>query len=82
MVREILRHNPPLELADADFHLTPLGWGVYGSENGWHCRTGNYGAAVEALIKAGAKRPQKLSGTKTVQEVLRRYAVGSAVAPK
>jgi hypothetical protein len=72
MAREILRYNPPLEQFDADFHLPPLRWGVYGSEHGWYCRTGNYAAAVEALIQAGAKLPEQTGGTDAVREVLGR----------
>jgi hypothetical protein len=70
MTMEILRYHPPLEQTDADFHSTPLGWAIYGSEHGWHCRTGNYPATVEALIKAGAKLPEKTEGTPAVREVL------------
>jgi hypothetical protein len=73
MAREILRYDPPLELLDADFHLPPLGWGIYGSEQGWYCRTGNYAATVEALIQAGAKLPTQIGGTDAVKEVLGRY---------
>jgi ankyrin repeat protein len=74
MVREILRYNPPLEQSDADFSLTPLGWAIYGSENGWYCRSGDYAGAVELLLKAGAKLPEKESGgTEAVKEILRRY---------
>src|SRR5258708_19310722 len=35
MAREILRYHPPLEMNDADFHLSPLGWAIYGSQNAW-----------------------------------------------
>jgi ankyrin repeat protein len=73
MAREILRYDPPLELTDADFNSTPLGWAIHGSEHGWHCRTGNYPATVEALLAEGAKLPKKAAGTAAVQEVLRRY---------
>lgn len=59
MAREILRYNPPLEQTDADFQSTPLGWAIHGSEHGWYCRTGNYAATVEALLKSGAKIPEK-----------------------
>ncbi len=76
MAEEILRYNPPLEIIDADFELTPIGWAIYGSEHGWHCRTGNYTATVEALLKAGAKLPEKeIDGTDGVKEILRRYSV-------
>jgi ankyrin repeat protein len=73
MAREILRYNPPLERTDADFNSTPLGWAIYGSENGWYCDTGDYAATVEALLKAGAKMPENVGGTEAVKEVLRRY---------
>ena len=74
MTREILRYNPPLEPTDADFQGTPLGWAIHGSEHGWYCRTGNYAATVELLLKAGAKLTEKeTGGTEAVKEVLRRY---------
>lgn len=73
MVREILRHNPPLEQPDRDHHSTPLGWATYGSEHGWHRRTGDYAATVELLCAAGAKVPEIISGTEPVQKILRRY---------
>jgi ankyrin repeat protein len=74
MIREILRYDPPLELTDADFRSTPLGWAIHGSENGWYCRTGNYAVTVETLLKAGAKLPgKKIGGTEAVKEILRLY---------
>jgi ankyrin repeat protein len=73
MTREILRYRPPLEVIDADFGKTPLGWAIYGSEHGWYCQAGDYTATVEALLEAGAKIPGKESGGKAVKEVLRRY---------
>ncbi len=74
MAREILRYHPPLELADADFQSTPLGWAIHGSVHGWYCRTGNYAATVESLLRAGAKLPEKTTGgTEAVDDVLRRH---------
>ena len=73
MVHEILRYDPPLELTDADFNGTPLGWAIHGSEHGWYCRTGNYAATVEALLGAGARSPEKVGGTAAVREALGRY---------
>jgi ankyrin repeat protein len=74
MAREILRYNPPLELADADFQATPLGWAIHGSVHGWYCRTGSYAATVELLLKAGAKLPAKLNGgTDAVRDVLSQH---------
>lgn len=73
MAQVILRHHPPMEVSDANFDGTPLGWAIYGSENGWHRTTGNYPATVGALIKAGAKIPKNKGGTAEVREVLRRH---------
>jgi ankyrin repeat protein len=74
MAEAILRYHPPLELKDADFDATPLGWAIHGSEHGWYCETGNHAATVEVLLKAGASPPEKIGGTDAVQEVLRHYA--------
>ncbi len=74
MIRELLRYHPPLELTDADFQSTPLGWAIHGSEQGWNCRVGDYAATVELLLKAGAKLPKKTTGgTAAVKAVLQRY---------
>jgi ankyrin repeat protein len=82
MIREILRHNPPLELTDADFRATPLGWATYGSEHGWHCETGDYAGTVELLLKAGAKIPERIEGTEAVKKVLTKFpAAGGAATP-
>lgn len=77
MIRELLRYNPPLEDADNDFKSTPLYWAVYGSEHGWHCKTGDYVGCVEALCAAGATLPQKEGGTEPVRTVLKRFQEGS-----
>ncbi len=75
MAREILRYNPPLELTDADFNSTPLRWAIYGSEHGWHCKTGDFAGTVETLLNAGAQPPEKVEGTDAVRKVLRRFGV-------
>ena len=67
----VLRFAPPLEATDADFNGTPLRWAIYGSEHGWYCRTGDYGATVEALLQAGATRPAEITGSTAVQDALR-----------
>ena len=71
MVRELLRFNPPLEAIDRDFKATPIGWAIYGSERGWYVSTGRHAEVVELLLRAGAKRPDAISGTPAVREVLR-----------
>jgi ankyrin repeat protein len=75
MAKTILQHHPSLECVDEDFHGTPLGWAIHGSEHGWHCRTGDYASTVEVLLRAGAKLPDKLGGTDKVQTVLRAFGL-------
>jgi ankyrin repeat protein len=55
MVREILRHDPPLDAQDADYGGTPLGWAKHASVGGWHPERGDYDGTVRALLEAGAK---------------------------
>ncbi len=76
MVEAILLHRPPLDLLDADHKAPPIGWATFGSEHGWHRETGNYTGVVEALLRAGVKPSQQLSGTEAVRQVLRRRGVG------
>lgn len=79
MAREILRHDPPLELRDNDFNGVPLGWASYGSVHGWHCKTGDYVGTVEALLAAGAQAPpltDDLEASEPVRAVLRRHGAG------
>ena len=73
MVEVILCYNPPLERVDNDFHSTPLGWAIHGSEHGWYSSTGNYVATVEALLKAGASCPEQIEGSKAVKAALLRF---------
>ncbi len=72
MAERILRFQPPLDAIDADFGGTPLGWAMHGSEHGWHARTGDYAATIEALIRAGSARPAEISGSAAVRDVLHR----------
>lgn len=73
MVRAILPYGPPLEDEDNEFRSRPLGWATHGSEQGWHCRTGDYPGVVEALLDAGAKPFDTALGTEAVKDVQRRY---------
>ena len=77
MIKVILPYKPPLEMLDADFHSTPLGWAIHGSEHGWYCRTGDYAGTVAALLEAGAKPPEIIAGSAQVQEVLRSRGEGA-----
>jgi hypothetical protein len=75
MVTTILPFGPPLEVTDADFNGTPLGWAIHGSKAGWCHQTGDYAGTVEALLAAGARLPERLGGTEAVREVLRRHGM-------
>jgi hypothetical protein len=75
MIRAILPYGPPLEVTDADFNGTPLGWAIYGSSEGWYRQTGDYAGTVETLVAAGACLPERLGGTKAVREVLQRHGM-------
>jgi len=76
MVRAILLAGPSLKLKDAVHDGTPLGWSIFGSKHGWHCRTGDYAGVVSALLDAGAPLPPAPGGaepdaSEAVQAVLR-----------
>jgi ankyrin repeat protein len=72
MTRDILQFDPPLEATDADFRGTPMDWAMHGSEHGWFCKTGDFGATVEALLGAGAKVPSAIRGSSAVREAIHR----------
>jgi hypothetical protein len=58
MIRELLRHDPPLEVKDRDFGGTPLSWTIYAREHGWPSSRGDYAGSADLLIEAGARPPQ------------------------
>lgn len=72
MARMLLELHPPLEVEDADFKGTPLGWAIHGSEHGWRRETGDYAATVASLLQAGATPPAAAAGSAAVREVLHR----------
>lgn len=69
-VQLLLQRNAPLELTDRDFNATPLGWAMHGSENSWFRDKGNYPETARLLLQAGAKRPDKLSGSAQIQSAI------------
>jgi ankyrin repeat protein len=70
MVEFLIARQAPLNLPDADFHAPPIGWAMHASEHGWHPDQGDYAGTVRALLRAGAKRPEKVSGTEAVRNAL------------
>jgi ankyrin repeat protein len=73
MVRGILKHRPPVDARSLEFDGTPLDWTLYGSREGWHRKTGDYAAAAEALLDAGAAIPADTNASDPVRDLLRRY---------
>lgn len=76
MVREVLRYHPQLERNDCQYGITALGSALHGSVNSWHRDTGDYVAAVEALLDVGAKAPRvtnDLEASEAVRDVLRQH---------
>jgi ankyrin repeat protein len=79
MIREVLKHHPPLEATDTSYGGTPLGWALHGSKNSWERHKGNYAIAVEMLLQAGAEAPkltETLEASEPVRAVLRRHEEG------
>jgi ankyrin repeat protein len=80
MVREILRHNPTVDLKDNDYNASALGWAVHASLHGWHPDRGDYAATVEALLQAGAQPPEatkNFDASDAVRATLHRHAARS-----
>jgi ankyrin repeat protein len=75
MTKLLLARNAEINNHDNEYDGTPLGWAIYGSERGWYSGSGDYAATVTTLLEAGAKLPEKLSGTKPVRQILRRHGV-------
>jgi len=76
MVREILGHDPPVDVRGDEYDLSPLGWALHGSVHGWHRDTGDYGGTVQALLAAGAVPPPSrgdLVPSEAAREVLHRH---------
>jgi ankyrin repeat protein len=73
MARELLRYGAPIDVRDAQYGATPLGWAIHGSLHGWHPERGDYAGIVEALLDAGVESPAgEVETTPAVREVLSR----------
>ncbi len=84
MIREVLKHHPPLEVAETSYGGTPLGWALHGSKNSWERHKGDYAEALELLLQAGAKAPEltkELQASEAALAVLRRHKVGKLGEP-
>ena len=56
MVADVLRHDPPIDAQDPQFHGPPMGWLIQGALNPWRgIATGKHGACARLLLDAGAQ---------------------------
>ena len=76
MMREILRHHPPLDLRDNAHNIPPLGWALHGSLHGWHAKDGDFAGVITALIAAGAKVDKPLPTLEGSDAALAAYRRG------
>ncbi len=75
MARELVQHGAALEDRGDQYHLTPLGWALHGSQNCWRKEQGDYGATVRVLLEAGATPPAvsgKVDASEAALEALNR----------
>jgi len=75
MTKLLLARHPEINNSDNEFRGTPLDWAIYGSEHSWHPGRADNAATVTVLLEAGAKLPERLSGSKAVRQILRRHGV-------
>jgi hypothetical protein len=78
MMREILRHDPPIEARDRQYHGTAMDWLFHGSLNPWGFSTGRHGDCARLLIDADARAEAESwpSGHDEVDRVLREHFTG------
>ena len=78
MVGDLLGYGASTSIVDHDHGGTPLDWAIHGSVNGWRCRTGDYAATVDALLRAGAAPPADVDGSDAVRAVLLKHRGGQS----
>jgi ankyrin repeat protein len=69
-VRDLITHNAPINVFEMEHGGNPLAWALHGSLYGWHRETGDYPAAVKALLTAGAEIPKPENPLEATEEVL------------
>jgi hypothetical protein len=76
MLADVLRHDPPVDAEDRQFHGTPMGWLIHGALNPWRgIATGKYGACARLLLDAGAPVDEASlpTGDDGIDQVLRAH---------
>jgi ankyrin repeat protein len=79
MLEHVLKHNPPIDTRDRQFHGTPMDWLIHGSLNSWGVSTGRHGECARLLLDAGAPVDEASlpTGHDALDQVLRRHFVRS-----
>jgi hypothetical protein len=78
MLGDVLRHNPPINAQDHQYHGTPMDWLIHGAIEPWRgISTGRHGACVRPLLDAGAQVDEASlpTGHDAVDRVLREHFV-------
>jgi ankyrin repeat protein len=75
LVKQLLAHNPPLNVPDPSYGGTSLGQCLYGAMHGWSCEAGDFATTVRLLLEAGERAdPTDLpTGRDDVDAVLREH---------
>src|SRR5215469_2626426 len=76
MVRSLLNHNALVNVLEAEFGGSPLGWTLHGSLHSGERSTGDYAGIAKALLDRGAAIPKtdrRLEAREDVLEVIRQH---------
>jgi len=58
MVRDLITHNAPINVFEAEHGGSPLAWALHGSLHSWEREKGDYLGVTRALLIAGAVIPR------------------------
>jgi ankyrin repeat protein len=70
MVRDLITHNAPVNVFEAEHGGSPLAWALHGSLHSWEREKGDYPAVTRALLIAGAAIPKPERPLEAAEEVL------------
>lgn len=74
MVRSLLDHNAPVNVLEAEYGGSPLGWTLHGSLHSGERSKGDYAGVAEALLERGGALPKSdrpLEAREDVLQVIR-----------
>jgi hypothetical protein len=70
VVRDLIAHNAPINVFEAEHGGSPLDWALHGSLHSWEREKGDYPGVTRALLAAGADMPKPASPLEATDEVL------------